>query len=186
RVTRGIKRKFDGDKKTNVKKEKAHVCDTCGEVFAYKSHLVRHARTHTPKFYQCTTCGVGYLKEYPLTQHIKRVHKPTQETEHVAHAPHTYLPADLAPQLPSSPAQLYAQYPPTPQQSLAADTDSHLQTQPAEMPAQAATSTLYPFGDKLLLLPMPDESNKPHNREIDPTAGDARSFEGEEPEDGNL
>ncbi|MFI5333150.1 MAG: C2H2-type zinc finger protein, partial [Candidatus Babeliales bacterium] len=47
RVTRGIKRKFDGDKKTNVKKEKAHVCDTCGEVFAYKSHLVRHARTHT-------------------------------------------------------------------------------------------------------------------------------------------
>ena len=66
----------NGSKEGDYKKpEKPHVCEDCGEKFAWKQDLNRHtimAHTgHVP--YRCTACGKGFIRQDRLVAHI-RVH----------------------------------------------------------------------------------------------------------------
>lgn len=74
--------------KTAVKLEKKnqpeqfleYTCSICGKMYAFQSHLVRHARIHSgEKPYECDLCGKHFSESSNLKTHIKRIHSASRE-----------------------------------------------------------------------------------------------------------
>ncbi|XP_060520869.1 oocyte zinc finger protein XlCOF6-like [Cylas formicarius] len=61
-------------RKKKEKKEKSHLCDTCGQSFTEKAKLVEHLRVHAgDNPFVCSWCGKGFPKRDYLKCH-ERVH----------------------------------------------------------------------------------------------------------------
>ena len=62
---------FQEGKKQNAK------CDLCNEEFAYRSNMLRHAKTvHTSdRKYKCGTCQQSFKDKASIKMHIQAVHE---------------------------------------------------------------------------------------------------------------
>ena len=55
---------------------KTFICNVCGNGFANKGSLDRHARIHTGEIYSCKHCSSTFYSSPGLTRHINKCHPP--------------------------------------------------------------------------------------------------------------
>ncbi|CAL6087429.1 C2H2 type domain-containing protein [Hexamita inflata] len=54
--------------------ERAYECQSCGQKFKQRGHLLRHELIHKRTDYKCIQCGAVFQMDFELRKHLESAH----------------------------------------------------------------------------------------------------------------